>query len=581
MRHCRQRGAIGLSALLLLLSALLFAAFAIDSARLFFAQRELQTQADLAALAMSRGGCYLDGVTDRDGLEGLALDNLALNGFDASSGEASFSFGEAAIADNHWQLAAGGDYQPAGRVSLSRTLPASLLAGGLWGGEVDLGAAAAVYKRMAVGFGLGSGLLDVDLTNSLLGALLGGSVNVLSYEGLASAGLTLGSLLAAADAEGLLNVDLEVGTLDEVLATEVGLADLLAATIVALDSQSLADADVRAALVQLQGAAATGLSLTLSDMLALASGSSGAMEGEIQRAALATEVDLYGLVTGAILAANQGHFIEIPGLAADLGVAGLGVGLTIVEPPRYTFGLLPAGVGDDWMASVETAQIELDIRATLLEGGLDLGLIYLDVGSLGIHVDIARAESRLLEADGCSLADAEVRLDFETRPSVANLTIGDGGAPADPSDFGDPSQPVNLAAGVRLALVTVPVEVNVAVEAPVSSQQAVGHTVLLPRQPLPYTEEGVSAGPGDTLDDSLSGLELDLSVDVLGSTLLGAVIGDVLDLLTASLLPAVGDLIAQLALDVVEPLLRALGITVGYADVIVVSVEFDGSGLIE
>ncbi|MFC6671237.1 hypothetical protein [Marinobacterium aestuariivivens] len=128
---------------------------------------------------------------------------------------------------------------------------------------------------------------------------------------------------------------------------------------------------------------------------------------------------------------------------------------------------------------------------------------------------------------------------------------------------------------------TVPVEVNIDAEVPVSSQQAVGHRVVLRQQPLPYTEENISAGLGDTLDDSLAGLVLDLEVDVLGSTLLGAVIADVVDSLNSSLLPLVGDLIGQLVESLVEPLLQALGITVGYADVIVVSVEFDGNNLIQ
>ncbi|MFC6671236.1 pilus assembly protein TadG-related protein [Marinobacterium aestuariivivens] len=365
-----QGGAIGLSAALLLLSALLLAAFAIDTARLFFAQRQLQTQADLAALAMSRGACYLDGVNDSEALADLALANLLENGFDASTGEASFSFGEASIADNHWQLAEGASYQPAGRVSLTGTRPASLLAGGLWGGTVELGAAATVYKRMAVGFGIGSGLVDLDLTNSLLGALLGGNVNVLSYEGLATASLSLGRLLEAAEARGLLATDLEVGTVDEVLESEVALADLLAASIDALNAEGSADVEVIAAMEELRSVAQLGgLDLTLSDLLQLATPADAGMDEEMQRAALATRLDLYGLATGAIYAANQGHFVEIPGLAADLGIAGLGVGLTIIEPPQYTFGLLPAATGDPWVASVETAQIELDIKATLLDGG--------------------------------------------------------------------------------------------------------------------------------------------------------------------------------------------------------------------
>ncbi|ANG64534.1 hypothetical protein A8C75_20040 [Marinobacterium aestuarii] len=581
-----QKGAIGLSAVLLLLSVVMLAAVVIDTARLFFAQRELQTQADLAALAMSRGVCYVDGVNARAALEAEAQANLVLNGFDLEQGSAAFTYGGVGIEDSHWTLDTEGvDYQPGARVSLTRALPASLVAGGLWGGQVQLGASAAVYKRMAVGFGIGSGLLDVDLTNSLLGALLGGELNVLSYNGLASSRLSLGSLLAAMDANGLLAADLAVGTVDEALASNIALADLVEASIDALNAQGTADVEAIDALTELENVARVGgLSLTLSDLLRLSTATDEGMGGEIERAALATEINLYGLVSGAVMASNQNHFIEVPGLDVDLGIAGLSVGLTIIEPPQYTFGLLPAAADDDWVAQVETAQVELDVKAALLPGGLSLGIplllnLSLNPGTLGIHVDVAKARTRLLDAPVCNWSAPQLQLEFETAPSVANLTVGD-----DPEPEIEAS--VNVL-GLFGSLLTVGIDIEASV--PESSQSSIEHSFTLGGEALPSDPpERVNAPLGKTLDATLDEMTLDLNVILLDGALnsllglsLDYVLDEVLGLVKEPVLDVAKPLVVTLVGDVVEPLLQALGITVGYADVIVESVDMGKSNLIE
>ena len=446
MNRARQRGAIGLSATLLMLSVVLLAAVSIDSARLYLAKRTLQAQADLAALAMSRSSCYIDGVNNETALRQLVLTNLQANGF---TGTPTISFGNARIDASHWQYSSGGSDQSAGRVTLTEEVPASLLAGGVFGEDIRLSASATVLKRLNVGFSMGSGLVDVDLTNSLLSALLGGSVSLLSYDGLLDSQISLGELLAALDSSGALAVDLSLANINDVLSSEVSVGDLLDAMISVLGS----DASASSAVTLLQQLRLTGnsdaLDVVLDSVLGLVSDGS-VPDDTLTRSALATNLNVYNLLLASLMAANQSHAVTLSGLDVDLGIAGLAVSMTVIEPPQYLVGYFPAS-DDSSVPVLKTAQLSLNAQATLLPGGINLlGLLQVNQATLSMTASVASAEARLLDASGCSVDDG-VSLVFSVKPSLATLTVA----------------PLSLTAVLQVTpLVTVPVTIGVTANVP-------------------------------------------------------------------------------------------------------------------
>lgn len=550
MNRARQRGAIGLSATLLMLSVVLLAAVSIDSARLYLAKRTLQAQADLAALAMSRSSCYIDGVNNETALRQLVLTNLQANGF---TGTPTISFGNARIDASHWQYSSGGSDQSAGRVTLTEEVPASLLAGGVFGEDIRLSASATVLKRLNVGYSMGSGLVDVDLTNSLLSALLGGSVSLLSYDGLLDSQINLGELLAALDSSGALAVDLSLANINDVLSSEVSVGDLLDAMISVLGS----DASASSAVTLLQQLRLTGnsdaLDVVLDTVLGLVSDGS-VPDDTLARSALATHLNVYNLLLASLMAANQSHAVTLSGLDVDLGVAGLAVSMTVIEPPQYLVGYFPAS-DDSSVPVLKTAQLSLNAQATLLPGGINLlGLLQVNQATLSMTASVASAEARLLDASGCSVDDG-VSLVFSVKPSLATLTIA----------------PLSLTAVLQVTpLVTVPVTIGVTANVPAGNSSAVEETIVVQNQSLPYTVR-VATNAGTALADTVANTTLTLNVSgaTLSSSLLTA--------LTSALLTPV----QTIGTTVLNPLLQSLGVTTGYVDLTVESLKIDKGNLIQ
>ncbi|KKC99460.1 pilus assembly protein TadG-related protein [Photobacterium halotolerans] len=586
-RISRQRGAVGIGLILLMVSMVLFLAMAVDTGRLYMEKRKLQKQADLAALSLGRSACYIDGINNKEALETLVKQNLAANGFDTTASNPTIEFGAAQITGNQWQFEpASTAVKSAGRVTLSKTVPGSLISQLYNPNDVTLSASAAVYKRMSVGFGIGSRAIDVDLTNSVLGAALGGSLSVISYQGLADTKVRLAGLLSALGDMGVLAVDLTAGTLEEVLDTQLTVAQLIQANILAVNEYAVLDTDVLPALNQLDSMPdVSALSLKLSDIIVLAAGANEEMNNEIRRAALASQIALFDLISGAIYAATKDNFLYIPNLAVDLGVAGLAVALKVIEPPQFTMGVLPADAQDGYVTSVTTSQVELKLKATLLGGGLDLGVLALNVGTIGLTAEVAKAETRLLDANGCQLSDENgMTMTFATKPSVAVLKVGDGGPPGDLTDFGDVTQPIQIGAYVRVPLILdVPVEIDISANVPVSTSDFIEHTQTVdPTLELPQLVGSVSPPIGKTLNDTLNNIELKAELNVANLGLINVVLNLVLGLLTDVVLPLVASLLNSLLLSVLDPLLsQVLGITVGTADVFVTSIDVDGGGLIE
>lgn len=589
-RLSRQRGAVGVGLILLMVSMVLFLAMAVDTGRLYMEKRKLQKQADLAALSLGRSACYIDGINNKDTLETLVKQNLAANGFDTTASNPTIEFGAAQISGNEWEFEpASTTVKSAGRVTISKTVPGSLISQLYNPNDVTLSASAAVYKRMSVGFGVGSSTArlnpDAGLLNALLGSALQGalSLDVASYKGLANTEIKLGSLLSAMDEMALLSVELSAGTLEQVLNTDISVAELIQASIDAVDKNNVLDAAVLPALTQLDSLAkVSGLDLTLSDILELAAGYDDEMNEEIRRAALASHIALYDLITGAIYAAKGSNAIEIDSLNVDtegllgLSLLALTVDATIIEPPKFTVGVLPVVNGSSG-TTVETAQVRLKVGLDLPLNVLSLpGILDTDL-SLGLAIDAAKAEAELLDMTNCT--QDGYRLKFGVKPALASVKLG---------SRTDVDQPAKLSATVLDGLVGVDIKLSANISEPDES----GSILIVDAEhgELPNVFS-LTENVSENLDSLLSNeniihvdTEITSNLSVLNillgtvSGLIDALVNNVVGGLISNLLSPVILLVSQQVLD---PLLNLLGIQVGTADVFVTSIEVDGGGLIE
>ncbi|HEU4707772.1 MAG TPA: TadG family pilus assembly protein, partial [Methylophilaceae bacterium] len=186
-----QQGAIGLWGVMTLLLAVMFLALAVDTGRLWMQQRKLQSIADIASMEAARTmGCSIDlsnaiaaaqAAAERNGYTGQLSQNpnVVELGSIATLGGVREFFPETP--------------HEAVRVYATQSVPASLVAGGLFGNQVVLHAeAVSAADPPLVAFTAGTYLAsistDVTPMNRLLGEMLGTNLNLtaLSYEGLAT-----------------------------------------------------------------------------------------------------------------------------------------------------------------------------------------------------------------------------------------------------------------------------------------------------------------------------------------------------------------------------------------------------------
>jgi hypothetical protein len=162
--------------------------------------------------------------------------------------------------------------------------------------------------------------------------------SVLSYQGLVDAQVTLGELV----------VPLGVGSVDEVLTTQVSFRDLVFASITALTAQGGQTAAITVLNGLLTGAS-TVENITIGDLFGadLSGGSPPA----------SATVDVLSLLTSSVYLSDGQHFITLDNTALNVpGVTQVTIDLTVIEPPQ--FGGFTVG------ATASTGQFNLVITPT-------------------------------------------------------------------------------------------------------------------------------------------------------------------------------------------------------------------------
>lgn len=562
----RQKGAIGIYATVVLMSALLFTALAIDTGRLALEKRRLQGVADLSALhAINVAACGGTETPDAAAVIAAAQQVAHANGYggDLSSEAGAVTLGSA-ISTNGIRAfsSATGSDNPAVRVVATSEVPSSLILPNALMGNTRLQATAVATKQVRASFRVGSFLTRLDTGESILNPLLGGllgsniSLDLVAYKGLAAAQVTLLNLI---------NATAGVGTVDELLKTDLSIGDLLTVLIAALDSDSTAAIALSQILAVDVGKLPT---IKLGDILTINEAN--------PEMALDANVNVFDLLVASLELANKNHLIAIPEIGLNLGsLLDLGISLYVIEAPKIGIGPPGKDSNGNWLTETSTAQVRLQLN---LSSDLDLAIVRAAI-NLKLYLDAGRTDAYLKSVKCATAADPVHHVVIGAQPGIASLGLGkyadiiSGGIAAP-----EPTVLVQ-ALGLTGDWWTV-AEINVSAASHVQNPAAeelnfdVANTPIPSPPPDEYTQTvGTSVGAAlgnaiGTLADTLQ-LDLELLPELDNPLLLlvKALVQGILDVITDLVAPILQELLTLLGNTILDPLLTALGIQLGGADV--------------
>lgn len=440
----RQRGATAVYMMLLLLFLISMLGVA-EVGYLYWAKRDTQKVADLAALA---GAQLMSACASGNGDNSAARGNATTeNGFNGASWALQITCGtwdpvaNSGITD-HFSTTASGSTPNAVKVVAQRpVLPIFGLAGTL--PNVGAEAVATSEQPIAV-FSVGSTLATVSGTAPLGQMLAGIGVSIpqatlVGYNGLATATVTPAGLLNQLGISVPSNIT--VGGLNTLLASSVNahaLIDVLNATVIAAGQQQLLSANAT-----LVGAVTTALgsapgSITLGSATATPTGLFAQITApdSAAQSALNAQVNALQLISTAIGVATQQHALSVPNISSPL--IPLQASASVIEPPAIGIG----GVG----ATAFTAQVRAFVQVggpsqnyPLIGSLLNNPLVQLQV-NIPIAVDLVNAQATLTGL--CTSKDSEGR-DLATiavQSSVLKTCVGAFNQSAAFSSAGDCSQ---------------------------------------------------------------------------------------------------------------------------------------------
>ncbi|MDE3737417.1 TadG family pilus assembly protein [Pseudomonas resinovorans] len=567
-----QRGAIGLMAVASLLAFLMMLALSVDAGRLYYEKRKLQRVADMAAMESASGSGFCGPQDSTEAPEtalSLAQASAIRHGYAGNLGSGSnrvrVGYVQLDGAGEHRQFVDSSSRIEAVQVHATQNVPASLLLGGLWGNTVTLQADAVAQRPALAGFSLGSGLASLDsqqsaVLNALLGDMLGTNLGLdaVSYQGLADARLNLLELNQNLQGAAL---DLSAGNVQELLDTQLSLDQVLDATVAAANARETLAVGVRNGLSNLTDVGLGATQVKLADILNVVTPANGGKQ------ALQTDLSVLDMVTALAFLANKANAVDV-GLGVNLGLANLGLKVYVIEPPKIAIGLPGRDENGNWRTQVSTAQVRLEVG-----GQVDvLSLVTVD---LGLHLDVAQGWAALQSISCGPILPGTRQVSVLTQPGIASLGLGRYSNIASNTQ----ADPVRVTAlpGITGIAVEVSGSASISNGQPTETNFTVSPSELLPQQ------KRVATQAGEALADGLSELANSLDVDVevtedcgllgLGCLIGGLTKGVIESTLGPTIESTVGSLIPLIGQAVLDPVLKLLGIELGYADVRLVELD--------
>jgi uncharacterized membrane protein len=581
----RQRGASAVLVAVLLFALLSALLTAIDVGRLYFAQRDLQRLANLAALDGARAisGCRGPVADPQAVAEAAVRNSVQANGGNVAILDHALSAVELGVITRAAGLrgfaAAAPEDAVAVRVTLVDPAPSRLLP--LFSsGAGNLRAQAAAFSAPSGAISVGSSLASLDATaspllNALLGSLLGVppgglSLDAASYKGLANLQVSL---------QDLVDTGIVAGGVEDFLSTEISVPTFLAALGEAL---SESDPALAALVKEIAAVADPGRTVLPGALFPVEEG----LEGLVAN----LPVNAATLLSAIALAAAEGAPVSLAVPVSLPGVASASAQLRVIQPPAFGEGR--PGIGSDGQPRVQahTAQglLQLDLDLNPISVNLPpLATISLDA-DLHLYLTLAQATATLTELGCASPAQPFHTATVAVDTSVATLGLGVF------DDLNTPN-PMPVAApplvDTTLSILTLP-PIGLRVDAtagPVEagtgeSRERVFQGPFVPQIPAPSADNRWRVGtpPGEALGTALgdlgASLDLDVTLDLPAvGILLQPLLNTVASLLTSQVAPAlaaaISPLLAVLDDALLNPLLDILGLDLGAADVTVEAVR--------
>ncbi len=384
-----------------------FAGLAVDVGAVYLESRRLQGTADLAALAAIQNPAQA---------EALAAATVSANRWPHDS---RVSVVRGAYAPDR-SVRPGERFRPnapgpnAVRIDVRSSTP--LYFGRLFipSGRMEIRRSATAAQQQLASFQIGSRLLAVrgGVANELLSGLTGSSVSlsVMDYDSLARADVELLSYVDALRTR----LDLEAGSYDETLATEIEAPDALHALADVLAPQ---DARAERAMRRLADASQRAGSIgPLSSLIDI--GPYAASDHSAQVGPSRIEVSAMDIATAVLQIAGGDRQVRLQLGAGVPGIADTEVWLAIGERPNNSPWLT---VTDDSDVIIRTAQMRLYVEARVRPAGA-LG----NLANVRIPVlqELAAAEARL-DAIRCGIDPRDREVTIAVAPSIGSLTLGD------------------------------------------------------------------------------------------------------------------------------------------------------------
>lgn len=425
----RQRGSMAITIMLMMLGLVVILGL-VEVGYLYWAKRDAQKVADLAALA---GAQRLELCASDNSDNGAARSNAAENGF--VSGEDGKQVDIACgdwdpldnTAEDHFYTAPEPDTVNAVKVVATR--PAIPIFGQAFAeGELVVSASAVAAKKLPIAsFTVGSKLLNTGsgvLTDLLKGIGLDlAGTDLVGYDGLANVNITPAGLLDALDIKVPANIS--VGGLNQFLAAELRvrpLIDVLNATVELAGENYLLAANTNLLNAITAKLGISNLLVQMGDS-ETKSGLFAQINAPSAQQALGVELNALDVVYAAIGVATQNHAISVDNLSIPNILTGSGklveVKVAVIEPPSLGIG----GLG----AQAYTGQIRTYVNVDT--GSLTIPLLGVNVQvKLPLMLDLVTGKGTITEL--CEVPDtladngmdglAKVRVDA----SIAKICVG-------------------------------------------------------------------------------------------------------------------------------------------------------------
>lgn len=629
MRAARQKGSVIVNAAIAL-SLIIIVLAGTELGYLFYMKREYQKAADLAALA---GASQLNGPTGCQGARQAARTNA--NGAGVSDPirnlPTNFSLADGNITCGRWDPGIASeshfdDKDPnlnAVRVLISNA-PVGILSVFPGNRTIRVQAIAAKASDPLASFSVGSGVarLQEGALNSLLTMLLGTSVNLtlIDYKGLANAKINLLGLAKA--------LNLNLGSYDELLAANVSLGQLITAAINALP-QSNDSPTVKLVTSLLNGLLSLdgGLDLDRTTINLLKTAQQAGLisvdlDPKNPSSALNGEINALNLLLVSLQVANSNSAAAAQVTIPLDPLANVQVKATVIEPPSIAIG--PPGYYSDGRAKTEahTGQVRVLLNAKVLtppSGGNLLNLDILGLASikvslpagqlvnLPIYVEVASGDGEL-EDVSCKAADGKYDVKIGVMPGLAHVYLGNiptaftnrtakwSALPKERFDLLNVKAEIKLLFGL-IPVADAPIGLKAKLDLSIPGDDTTTRTSQTfrfdPKVPAADQDLVRAVGSeqhlGAAIGSAIGAGKLDVKLDTSGLTVLGipadglssiidglvnnlvTIVGGVLGLLNAVLMPVLNLLDGA----VLGPLLKTLGLQLGYADVQLLSASCD------